>query len=51
MDDVKVMIDGVSCKVTSNTKTEIKCITGETSSISNTGVSQPGSPGLSQYIY
>ena len=47
MDDVKVLIDGVGCKVTSNTKTEIKCTTGETSSVSKTGVSQPGSPGLS----
>ena len=51
MDDVKVDIDGVKCKVTSNTQTEIRCVTGETSSVSRTGVSQPGSPGLSQYTY
>ena len=46
LDDVSVTIDGVLCKVTSSTQEEITCVTGEADTISNDGVSQPGSPGL-----
>lgn len=44
--DVSVIIDGVACIVTSSTTEEIKCTTGVASAVSNTDVSQPGSPGL-----
>lgn len=46
LDDVSVTIDGVACKVTSSGLEEITCVTGATEAISNDGVSQPGSPGL-----
>lgn len=51
LDDVEVLVDGVACVVTSSTLEEIKCLTGEADVVSNDGVSQPGSPGLSQYVY
>ena len=44
--DVQVTVDGVQCKVTSNSQEEIICLTGEGRAPSQTGVDQPGSPGL-----
>ena len=41
-----VTVDGVACAVTASTETEITCVTGAASQISNVGVSQPGSPGM-----
>lgn len=49
--DVEVLVDGAPCSVTSSTLEEIKCVTSEVAAISNDGISQPGSPGLSQYIF
>jgi hypothetical protein len=46
LDDVEVLVDGVPCRVTSNTQEEIKCVTGAAEGLSNGGISQPGSPGL-----
>ena len=46
LDDVKVLVDGVACQVTSSTLEEVNCVTGAASVASNDGVSQPGSPGL-----
>lgn len=46
--DVEVTIDGVSCAVTSTDKETITCVTGAASAPSLDGVSQPGSPGLTQ---
>ena len=48
LDDVEVLVDGVACTVTSSTLEIITCVTGETATVSNDGVSQPGSPGLTQ---
>lgn len=46
LDDVVVTVDGVPCQVTSSTMEEITCVTGAADAVSNDGVSQPGSPGL-----
>ena len=46
--DVEVTVDGVPCSVTSSDKETITCVTGAASAPSLDGVSQPGSPGLSQ---
>ena len=48
VDDVEVLVDGVSCDVKSSTLETITCVTGEAAQVSNDGVSQPGSPGLTQ---
>jgi len=50
LDDVEVLVDGVSCKVTSSTLEEITCVTGEAAAISNANVKQPGSPGLTTRV-
>ena len=49
-DDVIVEVDGVPCKVEEHGLEEIICTTGPSDAISNSGVSQPGSPGLTQQI-
>jgi len=51
LDDVSVLVDGVPCKVTSSLLEEITCVTGPTFSVSLDGVSQPGSPGLTQRVF
>ena len=50
LDDVEVIVDGVPCTVTSSTLEEITCVTGAADSVSIGGVSQPGSPGLTQKV-
>ena len=50
LEDIEVMVDGVSCAVKSSTLEKITCVTGEAIKISNDGVSQPGSPGLTQEL-
>jgi len=47
----EVMVDGVACVVTSNTETEIKCVTGEAAGVSTTGVRQPNVQGLRSEYY
>ena len=49
LNDVEVLVDGVPCTVTESTLDTISCTTGEAAQVSNDGVSQPGSPGLTQY--
>lgn len=44
--DVDVTVDGVPCTVTSTALEKITCVTGAADAVSNDGVSQPGSPGL-----
>jgi hypothetical protein len=51
VDDVTVTIDGVPCTVKTTTLEEITCVTGAADAISLDGVSQPGSPGLTQDIH
>ena len=48
--NVTVTVDGVDCKVTTTTLEKITCQTGAATAISLDGVSQPGSPGLTQVI-
>ena len=50
LDDIEVLVDGVPCAVTANTLETITCVTGEAAQVSNDGVSQPGSPGLTQEL-
>lgn len=50
LSDVEVLVDGVSCEVKSSTLESITCVTGEAAQVSNDGVSQPGSPGLTQEL-
>ena len=50
MGDVSIMVDGVPCEVTSHSFDQTTCVTGTAESISLDGVSQPGSPGLTQQI-
>ena len=50
MDDVNVSVDGVPCTVTEHSLEKVKCVTGATDAVSVTGVSQPGSPGLTQVV-
>lgn len=50
LDDVTVTVDGVDCTITSSTLDEITCVTNSAEGVSNDGVSQPGSPGLTQQV-
>ena len=50
LDDVEVLVDGVACAVTASSLEEIKCTTGAAAQISNDGISQPGSPGLTHKV-
>ena len=51
IDDVEVTIDGVPCVVQTHSMQLITCISGEAEGISLAETAQPGSPGLSQYVY
>ena len=48
--NVTVTVDGVPCKVLTSTLEQITCETGSSDALSNDGVSQPGSPGLTSII-
>lgn len=43
-----MLVDGVACDVKSSTLDTVTCVTGEAAAVSLDGVSQPGSPGLTQ---
>jgi len=48
---VSIEIDGIPCVVKTAIMDKITCITGAAPAISHDGVSQPGSPGLTQTIH
>ena len=50
MVDIDINVDGVPCAVTSHSLEQITCVTGAAEDVSLDGVSQPGSPGLTQQV-